>query len=864
MKTDDIRNAFLSYFKQEKHKELPSIPLPIDEPTLLFAVAGMVPLKKYFLGEDIPSNPRLTTAQRCLRTNDIEEVGRTSRHLTFFEMLGNFSVGDYFKKEAIEYAWDFMHQVMGIPMEKLWATVYPEDSEAVEFWKKFLPQDRIVPDKENFWKMADTGPSGFDSEIFYDKGLNPNCTNTQCNPLCECGRFEEIWNLVFMEFNLDAFGKKTPLPQKNIDTGMGLERLASIMQQVPTNFDIDVFSPVMNMLEKLSSKEKKEEQRRFRIIADHTRALAFLVADGVFPENQKHGYVLRRLLRRAKLTGFQLGIQDLFLWKLCEKVIESMGSYHQHLTSAKDKIQLIVSQEENQFQATLEDGFRLFHQERKKVSRVFSGASAFKLHDTFGFPVELTRELLNEHGLKLNEEEFKQCLKEQQNRAKKSKSFQSILKETEFWVSLKQKYGATVFLGYEKENEEATIHAIVHQGKTVDKADQKDASYLFILDKTPFFPEKGGPKGDQGWIAAPESRFKVEQTLSPVEDFIIHRGILTEGSFQPGDTVAASVDHHFRKAIRRAHTATHLLHRALKETVGEYINQAGSWIEPDYLRFDFNALKALTNEDLMAIEDKINAVISSGIYVCAQDMSFQEAMNEGATALFKEKYGEQVRVVSIENVSCELCGGIHTQNTCEIQLFRIISEGSIGSNLRRIEAVVGDKAIRSYREDARELGKIHTLLNKPNIKPLDGVKQLLSETKDHQAKLKQFQDKLVHHAAKEWWSKAEEVNQILWISGSSKDFSLDQLKILSDVLRQKKDKEMVILMMDISSNPGNLVLATSKAINAKEIWSQLQETFQLKGGGPPHLITGTRVNHEKIPQIQQVVRKMLNEISPSG
>jgi alanyl-tRNA synthetase len=864
MKTDEIRTSFLDFFKEARHKELASSPLPIDEPSLLFTVAGMVPLKKYFLGEDTPSNPRMTSAQRCLRTNDIEEVGKTSRHQTFFEMLGNFSVGDYFKKEAIDYAWEFLTSRLSIDKKLLWATVYPEDTDAFDHWKKLLPENRIIQDKDNFWKMAETGPSGFDSEIYFDRGPGDACPNPNCNPLCPCGRYTEIWNLVFMEFNLDANGKRTLLPQKNIDTGMGLERLSALMQGARSNFGTDLFVPLIDQIQHLSGKKEADDVRRFRLIADHARALVFLAADGVFPENQKHGYVLRRLLRRAKLAGYQLGIRENFLWSLSQTVIQLMQGHYRYLVKAKDKIQLIVSQEETQFQDTLEDGFRLFHEERERTTQIFSGKAAFKLHDTFGFPVELTRELLEDFQLKLNDKEFDQCLQEQRNRGKKSKTFQSLLNETEFWVDLKKHTGASIFLGYEKENESSLIKAIIYQDQSVEKADKPGESYLMVLDQTPFYPEKGGPMGDKGAFSTDTSVFNVEQTISPIEQLIIHRGVLTKGSLKVGDTISASVDHLFRKAIRRAHTATHLLHVALKELVGDYVNQAGSWIEPDYFRFDFNALRPLGDSEILQLEDMVNTTISKGIYVCAQDMSFEEAMDEGATALFKEKYGEQVRVVSIENISRELCGGIHTQNTCEIRLFRIISESSIGSNLRRIEAVVGDRAIESFRADALELKAIEYLLKKPNLKPIEAVSQLHEEIKKSNENEKKLQERLLRLSSDEWLQKAVQINHISWITGTSKEYSIDQLKMLADILRQKTASSALLLLFDVSKNPSNLILASSKDIDAKKIWQQMQSEFKLKGGGPPHLITGTGISHDMISEIQHWTSTLLHEISVSG
>lgn len=859
MKTSDVRKTFLEYFKNKNHREIMSSPLPIDDPTLLFVIAGMVPLKKFYTGEEEPINPRMTSSQRCLRTNDIQNVGRTPRHHTFFEMLGNFSIGDYFKQDAIEFGYELINKVFGIDQSRIWATVYPEDSEALAIWKKFLPAPKIVPSEDNFWKMAEVGPSGFDSEIYVDLGKEVGCKDPNCGPLCECGRFVEVWNLVFMEFNVDKEGNRKWLPRKNIDTGMGLERISSVVNGYTSNFEIDFFAPLLEKIEHLSSKERSLDPFRFHMIADHARAMTFLIADGVFPENTKHGYVLRRLMRRAKLSGHLLGIKDNFLDQLCQITIDMMKDHYTGLTALTDKILLIARKEEEQFSSTLEDGFKIFEEEKKKTISEFSGKIAFKLHDTYGFPIELTREMLELDKMKLNETEFLALYEEQRARAKKDGNFESTLSETDYWLGIKERLGSTKFVGYDHDSTESQLSGIISEHSLVDSASNLDSVYYLILDKTPFFAEKGGPIGDKGIIKGEDFSFEVEKTLSPIQDLIIHKGKLVKGTMTTKSKVNAIVDFHFRKAVRRAHTATHLLHAALREIVGDFVNQAGSFVEEDAFRFDFNALDPVTPEQILKIENFINDIISRGSFVCMEEMSTQKALEGGATALFKEKYGETVRVVSIDRVSRELCGGIHAQNTSELRLFRIVKEQSIGSNLRRIEAVIGDKAIETYREDARILSSAKKLLNKPNLDLLSAIHMILEEKKKVEAELTTKGNQIIQQSAGKVMESAKTIGKFLFIHEERKEVSVDSMKSLADILRGMSKQPILMMLVALGDPESTVVLSSSGEIDCKALLEQIKAKHPLKGGGNPKMVQFGGVSKELLPILAEICVQRLTE-----
>jgi alanyl-tRNA synthetase len=857
MNTNEIRKAFLQFFKERDHRILDPSPLPIDDPTLLFTVAGMVPLKQYYLGESTPISPRMASSQPCLRTNDIENVGKTPRHHTFFEMLGNFSIGDYFKKEAIELSWDLLTNVFKIDPALLWVTVFPDDTESKEFWKKLIPASRIIESKDNFWQMANVGPCGFDSEIHIDLGSSIGCKKESCNPLCDCGRFLEVWNLVFMEFMMDEKGEKSPLPKKNIDTGMGLERMSCVLNHVQSNYDTDLFLPIIESIEKISGRSKEEKRFRFNIIADHVRAIPFLISDGVFPENSKHGYVLRRLIRRAKLSGHLLGIEETFLAPLCEQMIQQMQESYPKLSSHSNNVKTVVNNEEEQFSRTLKDGYKIFQEASAQVASMFPGDIAFKLHDTYGFPVELTKELLDEKGLCLNEKEFFALLNEQKQRAKTFHTFSDTISETDYWVDLRNEIGNTLFLGYERDASSATIQAILYKGEPVTVANQNNELYMVLLNQTTLYPEKGGPVGDQGIIQSDKGVFRVTRTFSPVENILVHEAILEKGQFHVKDSVQIAVDVEFRRGIRRAHTATHLLHGALKQVIGEHVNQSGSYVEPDSLRFDFNAFHALTIEQLYQIEDYVNYWIARSEYVRTEVKSLQQAVQEGATALFKEKYGEEVRIVEVCDVSKELCGGLHVANTSEIRLFSITKESSIGSNLRRIEAVVGLKAIERCREESKQVKEAKKIIDKPGIELIPAIQALQNELKEKDREIRSLRSSLLASSACDVIQKAQDVEGYSLLVHSLDSSDMNMLREYADQIRTRAKKP---LFMFITSSIGEKhigVLASTGEINCKEAMKFLQKKFSLRGGGNSKLVSVGDLKSEDLSSIAKALKDFL-------
>ncbi|MCE5222599.1 alanine--tRNA ligase [bacterium] len=854
----EVRKAFLDYFKEQHHHEMHSSALPIDDPTLLFTVAGMVPLKKFYTGEELSPYSRMVSSQRCLRTNDIENVGKTPRHHTFFEMLGNFSLGDYFKEETIFFGFDFLTKKLSVSPDSLWASVYPEDHEAKKIWAKYLPEKRIITSKENFWQMAATGPSGFDSEIYFDRGSSVGCQKANCNPTCECGRFLELWNLVFMEFNLLQSGERAWLPKKNIDTGMGLERVLSVVNGYANNYETDLFKDIIKLIEKKTGKKQSTDTKRFHMISDHIRAIVFLIADGVFPENTKHGYVLRRLLRRAKLAGYQLGIRELFLSDLAEVEIKIMQGHYTYLVPLENKIKMIIGKEEIQFQSTLEDGFKVFHQELEKTNTVFDGKVAFKLHDTFGFPIELTREMLEEKNITLEEAVFQNLIQEQKTRAKKESFFESTLEETDFWKTIKDEVGPTKFLGYDQESSQSTVLAILQDKTSLQEANQPGQHYTIILDQTPFFPEKGGPIGDQGTLQQGEFLFEVENTLTPIQGLILHYGKLISDSIQVKQPLKAIVSTAFRRSIQRAHTATHLLHAALKNVLGDYINQAGSLVMNDSLRFDFNALEPMTQEQISQVEKLINEDIAKGKFICVEQMPFEKAIQEGATALFKEKYGEHVRVVSIDDVSKELCGGIHARNTNELRLFRIVKETSIGTNLRRIEAMVGEKAIESFQQAAHDIKTISMLSNKPTISPVEAVKQILEEKNSLELELKNWKNAWMKSYLELMKVKVEKKGEISILIDTFTLPSIEETKSLADLVREALIKPNLMLFYLKKEQEMNAVIASSGEINCRELFTQIKESFpDIRGGGNPKLVQFGNFSSDSIQAITDYVKKMV-------
>lgn len=702
MNSKIVRETFLGYYERNDHKRVKSSSLvPQDDPTLLFTNAGMVQFKNVFLGNEKRDYKRACTSQKCVRAggkhNDLENVGYTARHHTFFEMLGNFSFGDYFKKEAIHYAWDLVTNVYGLPKEKLWITIFKEDDEAFDIWHKQEGVDasRIVRmgEKDNFWSMGDTGPCGPCSEIHIDQGKDVGCKRPECSIECECDRFLEIWNLVFMQFNRSIDGKLTPLPKPSIDTGMGLERISAVLEGVYSNFDTDLFVPIINDICNYFSVDYKYNENidvSLRVIADHLRAMDFLISDGVLPDKEGRGYVLRKIIRRAMRYGTKLGAKDPFLYKLVDSVNRSLGDIYPEIIQSQAFVKNTIKQEEEQFLTTLEEGLALFDKLVDKGNNTLDGQKAFKLYDTYGFPIDLTLDIAKEQNIVVDIEGFNKHLEMQRQRSKSSVNINIDLKDT-LGLALKD-LKQTEFVGYDKFEDQGLLLAILDMDlKSVNSVKEGENAY-FVFDKTPFYANSGGQVADSGYIHSDNSKAFVEDVFKHLDKYFVHKVRILEGEFVKDNTYILSVNTARRKDTARHHSAVHLLDSALIKKLGNHVKQAGSLVEPNRLRFDFTHNAKLTDEEIKDIEIMINGWIQEGYPVNTTVMKIKDAVESGAIAIFTEKYDELVRVVEIGDVSKELCGGTHVKNTGEIGFFKIISEESLSKGVRRIEAKVGMSA----------------------------------------------------------------------------------------------------------------------------------------------------------------------------
>jgi alanyl-tRNA synthetase len=742
MTSEEIREAFLKFFEKKGHKILPSASLIPDDPQLLFTVAGMVPFKPIFWGKVEPVYTRVATCQKCLRTVDIENVGKTPRHHTFFEMLGNFSFGDYFKEEAIEWAWEFLTQVLGVPEEKLWVSVYEEDEEAFRIWneKIGLPEKKILRmgKEDNFWGPAGpTGPCGPDTEIFYDTGYSKGCPEgEECTPANSEGRFVEIWNLVFTEYYQDEEGKLHPLPRKNIDTGAGLERFCAMMQGVYSNFDTDLFQPIINRIEELTGvgyKTDEEKDVSIRVIADHIRAITFLISEGVFPSNEGRGYVLRRIIRRAMRHGILLGMSEPFLYRIVDAVVEKMGKVYPEIVRGEGMVKEVLSAEENRFLKTLEQGMKVFDEIVEKKGKIDS-EDAFRLYDTYGLPLELTLEIAKEKGVEVDVQEFNKYMEEQQRKSRAAMGDVEFARRYEYLEKLPKDFRIE-FTGYEKLEDEGEVVLIARDDETVEEASEGTVEVVF--SRTPFYAEKGGQVSDTGMVEWRDGKALVEYVFEASEGVIVQRIKILDGTLRRGQKVVLRVDKKRRESTMRNHTATHLLHAALKKVLGDHVRQAGSLVAPDRLRFDFTHFKGLSSSEIEQVEDLVNEWIMEAIPVEVRYTSYEEAVKSGVVALFTEKYGDVVRVVEVPGVSKELCGGTHVKNTGQIGLFKIISEESVSSGVRRIEAVTGFSALELLRNQKKLIDQLKEILGAREDELTDRVLSLREKVKELEKKLSQ-------------------------------------------------------------------------------------------------------------------------------
>ena len=785
MTGNEIRKAYLDFFESKKHLKLHSFSLvPENDPSLLLIGAGMAPLKPYFTGKLVPPSYRVTTSQKCIRTGDIDNVGRTARHHTFFEMLGNFSFGDYFKKEAITWAWEFLTEVLALDTNKLYVTVYPEDEEAYDIWHNIvgLSDERIFKLEDNFWEIGE-GPCGPDSEIFYDLGPERGCGKPTCNVGCDCDRYLEIWNLVFTQFNKTKDGSYEPLEKKNIDTGAGLERLASVIQQKESNFETDLLFPIMQKVIDVCHGDynNKEQKIAVKVIGDHIRAVTMMIGDGILPSNEGRGYVLRRILRRAVRFGRVLGIEEAFLADLVDIVIDMYKEAYPELAERKELIKTVIATEEAQFSATLAQGLELLNAMIEDVdgTGVLAGEKVFKLYDTFGFPVELTEEIVQEHGMTVDHDGFDKAMKAQQERARAARAKVSAKVATPDTTGLDQSA-----LVKDENAVNARVVLIGIDGAAVERA-EKDTAITIILDKTPFHAEGGGQIGDTGYITGPSGKAEVTDTKSLANGLTYMIAIVTEGSLAKGDEVGITVDKVRNLDIARNHTATHLLQAALRKVLGTHVNQAGSLVTPERLRFDFTHFSPMTNEELAEVEKEVNRQIMKNVNLEIEEMPVDDAIKKGAMALFGEKYGDIVRVVNVPGFSCELCGGSHVPNTSVIGSFRIVGESGTGTGIRRIEAVTGKAAHERAVADAILLQEAATLLKSKEEDIPAKIEQLLTALKEAEKEVAQLSHKLATSSLDDVLAAKEEIHGVSVTAASVTVDSAEGLRDMADMVMDK-------------------------------------------------------------------------------
>ena len=785
MTGNEIRKAYLDFFESKKHLKLHSFSLvPENDPSLLLIGAGMAPLKPYFTGKLVPPSYRVTTSQKCIRTGDIDNVGRTARHHTFFEMLGNFSFGDYFKKEAITWAWEFLTEVLELDTNKLYVTVYPEDEEAYDIWHNIvgLSVERIFKLEDNFWEIGE-GPCGPDSEIFYDLGPERGCGKPTCNVGCDCDRYLEIWNLVFTQFNKTKDGSYEPLEKKNIDTGAGLERLASVIQQKESNFETDLLFPIMQRVIDVCHGDynNKEQKIAVKVIGDHIRAVTMMIGDGILPSNEGRGYVLRRILRRAVRFGRVLGIEEAFLADLVDIVIDMYKEAYPELAERKELIKTVIATEEAQFSATLAQGLELLNAMIEDVdgTGVLAGEKVFKLYDTFGFPVELTEEIVQEHGMTIDHDGFDKAMKAQQERARAARAKVSAKVATPDTTGLDQSA-----LVKDENAVNARVVLIGIDGAAVERA-EKDTAITIILDKTPFHAEGGGQIGDTGYITGPSGKAEVTDTKSLANGLTYMIAIVTEGSLSKGDEVDITVDKVRNLDIARNHTATHLLQAALRKVLGTHVNQAGSLVTPERLRFDFTHFSPMTNEELAEVEKEVNRQIMKNVDLEIEEMPVDDAIKKGAMALFGEKYGDIVRVVNVPGFSCELCGGSHVPNTSVIGSFRIVGESGTGTGIRRIEAVTGKAAHERAVADAVLLQEAATLLKSKEADIPAKIEQLLTALKEAEREVAQLSHKLATSSLDDILAAKEEIHGVSVTAASVTVDSAEGLRDMADMVLDK-------------------------------------------------------------------------------
>ncbi len=841
MNSNDIRKSFLDYFKGKKHKIVKSSPLILHkDPTLLFTNAGMNQFKNVFLGLEQRDYKRATSSQKCMRAggkhNDLEQVGKTNRHHTFFEMLGNFSFGDYFKKEAINFAWELLVDVYKLSPEKLIITIYKDDEEAFDIWKNDIrvPEDKIyrLGEKDNFWEMGETGPCGPCTEIHYDRGKLYGDYKFDEK---EGERYIEIWNLVFMQYYRDENGTLSPLPSPSIDTGMGLERLASILQNSESNYETDLFLPIIKRVEEITGEDYTASSRNkvaMRVISDHIRAITFLIGDGVLPSNEGRGYVLRRIIRRGYRYGKELGLNEPFLYRLSGVVIDIMKEAYPELAGSSLTISNICRSEEERFTKTLDIGYskikEIIRDVKDKKGENIDGKIIFKLYDTYGFPPDLAKDILEENGFIFDEVGFNKELNYQRDRARSFWKGDEKIKEIEKYRIFENE--KIEFTGYEKLEELSTVKGIIKDSQEVESVKKGEKAEL-IVEKTPFYAESGGQVGDTGIIENDNFYAEVIDTQKPLDNLIIHKIKVIKGKIEKGEKVNLKVDYNKRWATMKNHTATHLLHKSLREVLGEHVKQAGSLVMPNYMRFDFTHFKSLTREEISLVEEMINRKIQETIDVTTEVMTIDEAVKTGAMAIFEEKYGDMVRVVSIGDFSKELCGGTHIKNTGEIGVFKIISENSISSGVRRIEAVTGLSAIKKIQEIFDILDEVKVKLNSPRDKIIEQLEKLRDEYKLLEKENTEIRQKLISSNMDDIIKKGEKINDINLIFNKVNGLRKEEMRTLADNIKNRVENSFVILIQE-KKGKISIVFSLRKELTSKfKVKEIIKKTARIIGGG---------------------------------
>ncbi len=839
-KVRDLRNSYIDFFKAHGHKIVPSSSLvPKDDPTLLFTTAGMVQFKPMFAGTVDLEYTRAASIQKCLRTSDLEQVGRTKRHLTLFEMLGNFSFGDYFKEEAIDFAWDYSTNVIGFPKEKIWASIYENDDEAFEIWNKRIgiPADKIVRlgKADNFWGPAgDTGACGPCSELYFDRGEEFGCGKADCKPGCECDRYMEYWNLVFNQFNQDENGNLQPLPRTGIDTGMGLERLATLVQGVDSVFETDELKSLIEFVSRESGKKYEgPNMLPIKVIVEHGRTLTFAMSDGIYPSNDGRGYVLRRILRRALRFSRLLGLKEPFVYKVVDPIVATMGEFYPEITETVTNVKSVIEAEEKRFLETIENGMdrleEIVRSAKKNGSGVVTGSDAFVLYDTFGFPLEMTTEMATEKGLKVDTIGFNSEMQKQRDRGKQSwkgtdLGFESVFDE------IISAAGNTEFLGYDMDSTDANIVLLYKETSRSGALLEGDRG-LIVLNRTPFYGESGGQVGDIGEIICGNSVFSVEDTKKHNKTHI-HIGTVVRGSFREGDKVEAKINRVNRNLIRANHTATHLLQAALRQTLGSHVKQAGSIVDPEKLRFDFSHFNALSDSEIARVESLVNEKIWEGIDVTTDIMNIKDAVKLGAMAVFDEKYEETVRVLTVPGFSMELCGGTHVSNTGKIGLFKIMKESSPGAGIRRIEAVTLKGLLDRFNEQREIISTLTESINIPETGLIKKIDEIVARSKATEKELDKFKKAAAVSDVDSFIASAKEVNGIKIISKVFSDLDVDGLRSLSDSLREREQNSVICLGSAAAGKAMLLYAATKPAVDKGiDCGKLIKDTVVLVGGG---------------------------------